>query len=323
MRKIYYLPFESYENDYCNRMKYYLSNYGLVVPMSKKNFIKSLLLIRDNDFIFLNWFENQIVNNTKFSILGFLKVFFVFLLCRMSLGKFVYVKHNNYPHDCSKKDILKATWAISVFEKMANIVVVHSLTELNSKRSYIPHPLYESITDTNLLNKGKSYIIFGRIVPYKKIEKVIEIFPSNKKLIIAGICQDSEYLNKLVKMSESKTNIEIIPKFLTQNEVKSLVEKSAGMLITHNDDDMIVSGSFFYAMTLRSKVYALETPFFRWAEEKMGSKYIETFSTLNDLEDILNKPSSSKQEGRLTMIDLFGETAMNETLYSLFNGEKR
>lgn len=304
-------------------MKYYLSNYGLVVPMSKKNFIKSLLLIRDNDFIFLNWFENQIVNNTKFSILGFLKVFFVFLLCRMSLGKFVYVKHNNYPHDCSKKDILKATWAISVFEKMANIVVVHSLTELNSKRSYIPHPLYESITDTNLLNKGKSYIIFGRIVPYKKIEKVIEIFPSNKKLIIAGICQDSEYLNKLVKMSESKTNIEIIPKFLTQNEVKSLVEKSAGMLITHNDDDMIVSGSFFYAMTLRSKVYALETPFFRWAEEKMGSKYIETFSTLNDLEDILNKPSSSKQEGRLTMIDLFGETAMNETLYSLFNGEKR
>jgi len=304
-------------------MKYFLSSYGKVLPLDKINFFKLFFLIKRKDYIFLNWIENSIIRNKKFSFLGFLKVFFLMILYRLSLGTLVFVKHNNYPHDCCDKDIKISMWAIAIFEKIANKVVIHSIPDVKDDYSYIPHPLYEELDRTELMNAGyNNYLIFGRILPYKKIEKVIEIFPKNKNLIIAGSCDDELYLKKIQNLCLLNPNIEIVPRFLQHYEIKSLVEKSAGILITHNDDDMIVSGSFFYAMTLKSKVYALETPFFKWAEEMMGRKYITTFQNLNDLSDkILLDSNTESVEPKSTMIDLFGEQSIHKYMSNFFDGK--
>lgn len=318
MRKIYYSPFYNLSNEYCNRMKSFLSYYGNVLPINKWNFIKIFLLVRRDDYIFLNWVENSIIRKGQFSLLGFIKVFLIFSLFRLSLGKLVFVKHNHYPHDCSKKSIKVSIWAMNVLEKIANKVIIHSIPDLRDNYSYVPHPLYKEVLDSNLINTGTdTYLIFGRILPYKKIENVIEIFPENKKLIIAGACDDITYLTKLEKLVLSKSNIKIMARFLNHEEIKFLASESAGILITHNDDDMIVSGSFFYAMTLKSKVYALETPFFKWAEEQMGSDYISTFKNLNELsKGILCKKKNKK---KYSMIDLFGEKAVHNSLCDFFN----
>lgn len=323
MRKIYYSPFENSGNDYCNRMKSFLSSYGEVLPLNKSNFIKLFFLIRIKDYIFLNWIENSIIKNGKFNIFGFLKVFFLMILYRLSLGTLVFVKHNNYPHDCCEEDIKISMWAIKIFEKIANKVVIHSIPDLRGDYFYIPHPLYEELEDPNLVNSDSdNYLIFGRILPYKKIEQVIEVFPRNKNLIIAGSCDNEIYLKKIKNICLSKPNIEILPRFLEHNEIKSLVEKSAGILITHNDDDMIVSGSFFYAMTLKSKVYALETPFFKWAEKMMGRKYITLFKNLNELStEILSDAYSESMKSQSNMIDLFGEKTMHKYISNFFDGK--
>lgn len=302
-------------------MKYFLSFYGDVLPFKKYEFLKIFFTIRKNDYIFFNWLENLIIRNGRFNVIGFSKAFLILTIFRLSLGRVVFVKHNNYPHDCCKDDIEKAKKAIRFFEKLANIVIVHSLPDTYGNNVYVPHPLYKNISNSTLINKNNdTYVIFGRILPYKKIENVIEIFPVNKKLIIAGSCTDKEYLQKLKSISYLKENIEIIPKFLEENEIKSLVEESAGILITHNDDDMIVSGSFFYAMTLKSRVYALETPFFKWVEEQIGNEYVTTFSDLCDLEYAINRNISQKSVNGLSMIDLFGEKSIHNSLSSLFNG---
>ena len=323
MRKIYYSPFNNLSNDYCNRMKHFLSSYGEVLPLNKSNFLKLFFMIRKKDYNFLNWFENSIIKNSKFSLLGFLKVFCLMILYRLSLGTLVFVKHNNYPHDCCKEDIKISMWAIKIFEKIANKVVIHSIPDVKDNYFYIPHPLYQELENSELVNTGcNNYLIFGRILPYKKIEQVIEVFPKNKNLIIAGSCDDEIYLKKIKNICLSKPNIEILPRFLEHNEIKSLVEKSAGILITHNDDDMIVSGSFFYAMTLKSKVYALETPFFKWAEKMMGRKYITTFKNLNELStEILLDAYSESIESQSTMIDLFGEKTMHKCISNFFDGK--
>ncbi|WP_191112963.1 hypothetical protein [Acinetobacter lwoffii] len=291
--------------------------------MNKSNFIKLFFLMRKKDYIFFNWIENSIIKNKKFSFLGFLKVFFLMIMYRISLGTLVFVKHNNYPHDCGEKDIKISVRAIEIFEKIANKVVIHSIPDIKDDYFYIPHPLYKEPDSPELINTGyQNYLIFGRILPYKKIEKVIEVFPHNKNLIIAGACDDDIYLKKIKNLCLLKPNVEILPRFLKHNEIKSLVKKSAGILITHNDDDMIVSGSFFYAMTLKSKVYALETPFFKWAEEMMGGQCITTFQNLNDLSDkILLDSNIELVEPKSTMIDLFGEETMHKCMSNFFDGK--
>lgn len=42
------------------------------------------------------------------------------------------------------------------------------------------------------------------------------------------------------------------------------VSASQGLILTHSDEDMIVSGSFFFAASLGVPVYAVKTPFFKW-----------------------------------------------------------
>lgn len=302
-------------------MKDFLSSYGDVLPVNKSNFLKLFFFINKEDYIFFNWIENSIIKNRKFSIFGFIKVLFIMVLFRLSRGNSVFVKHNNYPHDCCEKDISMSMMAISIFEKIANYVIVHSLPDVrNTRFNYVPHPLYKEISDPSVVNEDSdTYLIFGRILPYKKIEYVIDSFPINKKLIIAGACDDLLYLNKLEKLTSLRPNIKIVSKFLDHTEIEVLVKKCAGILITHNDNDMIVSGSFFYAMTLRSKVFALETPFFKWVEEEMGRKYVSTFKNLsamlNEIELGVDETSISKS----TMIDLFGEKNVHHYLSIFFN----
>lgn len=324
MRKIYYSPFYNSDNEYCNRMKDFLSSYGMVLPFEKSNFLKVFFNIGTDDYIFFNWIENSMVKNRRFSIVGFLKVFLFLVFFRMRSSNIVFVKHNNYPHNCCKKDIKKSIWAVSVFEKICNRVIVHSIPDLRKNYFYIPHPLYKEVSEPELINcVNDKYLVFGRIVPYKKIEELIVSFPKDKKLIIAGACDDKLYLEKLIGLCDKKLNIEIIPRFLNHDEIKALAEESSGILITHNDDDMIVSGTFFYAMTLRSKVYALETPFFKWAESKMGKKYITTFRNLNELSDeILKGVEVEKDNSGFTMIDLFGEKSVHSYMSNFFNGSK-
>ena len=305
-------------------MKGFLSSYGEVLSFDKSNFLKIFFSIRKNDYIILNWMENLIIKNGGFSIFGFLKVFLLLIFFRLSRGNVVFIKHNNYPHDCCEKDIQKSIWAIGVFEKICNRIVVHSIPDLRENYFYIPHPLYREISTPELVNlDSNKYLIFGRILPYKKIENVISIFPKNKNLVVAGACDDLPYLEKLMKLCDKKPNVEIIPRFLSHEQIESLVNISAGILITHNDDDMIVSGTFFYAMTLRCKVYALETPFFKWAENEMGKKYITTFRNLNDLSsEILMDVDVEEANARSTMIDLFGEKTMHSYMSKFFNGNK-
>lgn len=60
-----------------------------------------------------------------------------------------------------------------------------------------------------------------------------------------GKCSDSTYLEELNILIKAKNNIEILSEYISDEKAQELIMSSAGMLITHNDDDMIVSGSFF------------------------------------------------------------------------------
>ena len=295
MSKIYYTPFDNTVNAYTNRMKSILSAYGEVRRIDKKSFFSKIFTLNFKDVIVVNWLENMMIDkHGNINLVNVFKLFAIFLCFRMVFKKFIYVRHNHYPHSCNLQSAKKAKKILDFLEKLPHSTLVHSKVEVNKTRKYVPHPLYDVVPKQSTNVNLKRFIIFGSISKYKKIENVINEFPNDLSLLIMGKCSDEAYLVELKMLIAQKNNVEILSEFVSDEKAQELINSSAGMLITHNDDDMIVSGSFFYAMSIEAKVYALETPFFRWVAKEIGGSYIEVFSNLDQMFFNMQTVSSSK-----------------------------
>ncbi|WP_288397485.1 hypothetical protein [uncultured Acinetobacter sp.] len=324
MRNIYYFPKQNSLNSYCERFKECLSHYGVVKSIDIRDLLKYNFFFGRKEIIFLNWFENIILNKKgRVSNINIVKLIFIFLLFKLIFKKIVFIRHNNYPHSCNEKEKNIAKKIISKLEAFSDYVIVHSPKDTDNFRYYVSHPLYDNNGDYNIKNNvdSKTYIVFGRIEKYKKIENLIINFPEGFNLVVAGKCSDKLYLKDLLKLSYKRKNISIISHYLTDEEAKEIIQKSNGILITHNEDDMIVSGSFFYGLSVQSKVYALQTPFFQWAKDEMGNRYIETFISLTDMISRIKENVIKNEEigNGKTPVDLFGDETIIKQLKVFFD----
>lgn len=268
--RIGYTPFESSENAYTARTVEILSRLGGVskVP-TLRGFLRSPFSCRPNsyEFIIANWVENGIVNRKgRLSIVGVLKFVLNVVLFKVLSRKTIFVRHNNFPHHSSPATSAYAARIIDWAEIFFDYVVTHSGHNATSKRKYIPHPLYKHSHRTGRAQEqpGDYFLIFGRILPYKKIEALIEAVPAHVRLVIAGSAPDKNYVEYLRGLAVTK-DIQLIPEFVSDERAAELCKSSRGIVITHNDNDMIVSGTFFYALSLGVPLYTVSTPFAEWA----------------------------------------------------------
>lgn len=318
MPKIYYTPFDNAVNAYTQRMKFILSNYGKVHRIDKHSIMNKIFKFNFNDVIVVNWLENIMINKKgNISLLGLVKLFAIFICFRMIFRRFIYVRHNHYPHSCNLKSSKRAKKILDFLENIPHFTLVHSEVEAKGKRIYMPHPLYNIAYKSSRANvDNKKLIIFGSISRYKKIEAVIESLPDNLYLLVIGGCNDADYLNYLNSLKKDKKNIEIIPEYVSDEKVQELINSARGMLITHNDDDMIVSGSFFYAISIRAKTYVLETPFFNWVSQELGERHIKVSSNLEQMfSDIIYESELTNANNAKSPEDLFSD----EIIISKFN----
>lgn len=323
--KITYFPINSGANSYPARMQNILSSIAEINKLDLKKLAMEILKfnLSKNDMIILNWVESDLIGkNGFFSIKGVFKVLLKFIIFKIKFEQVVFVRHNIYPHKTNKTIGSKAEWVVDVLERLCTSVIVHSPVHVKNGNIYIPHPLYEYPLCNNNSNSidNNLFIIFGRIVEYKKYEQVIEFFPEEQKLLIAGDCEDSNYLKKIQDLVSNNDNITVSPFFLSDEQAKELISSTAGMIISHADDDMIVSGSFFYGLTLGIKMFAVATPFLTWVEGILGEEVIQTFPDVKTLcEYIATKPLRKKisAEKISEINDLFSDEKIRETFYSI------
>ncbi|HBS5675285.1 TPA: hypothetical protein MAK66_005012 [Klebsiella pneumoniae] len=322
---IYFYPYRTDINSYPLRIQYILSDSFFIKNLSFKQEAIKVLSFRffRKDIAIINWLENGFVNkNGGISYVGIIRVFIILLLLKIRFKKLLYVKHNHYPHNIKTKHIKMVISMMKIMASFFDFAVVHSPTEVNL--TYLPHPLYKYPLE---LSQNKSnpdidkYIIFGRITRYKKIEDVILAFPDNKKLIIAGGCEDREYLSFLEELIKNKTNIIIKGYFLSDKDAENLIKGCNGLILSHSNEEMIVSGSFFYSLTMGVKVYAIETPFLTWVEENVGENVIQNFKNLHDMmETIMNEQHLNYcygEENINKINELFSDKLIRETFESL------
>ena len=308
--KIGYYPFTTKDNPYVERTKEILGNFCEVreTPSIRKAILNPWIMLRHrNDATILNWTDNHIVSrNGKISLLGIVSLLVYLALIKASSKKILFVRHNNYPHHCIPGTGKIASRIIDRLERFFDRAITHSGHNQSAHRVYIPHPLYKEET-TSQETPGDHYLIFGRILPYKKIEQLIANIPATISVIVAGSAPDKDYLENLYSCAEGK-NITFIPRYIPAKEAEHIAKTSRGILITNNDADMVVSGSYFYAFSLGIPIYTVSTPFAEWASEELKISDLNIFKTVNELCLQLSDSSPLK-----------GISNIKEVSHSLFN----
>lgn len=280
--KIGYVPGHAEGNAYVQRTQEALAELGQVYPLSPSTkSLWRLLRFRPGffDVIIVNWLEYKTANPAtgKLSWAGVLAYFVQILSLRIFCRRLIYLRHNIYPHHADNRSANTLSRIIDLSEHFYSTTATHSGHFTN--KHYVPHPLYE---EHPVAAKGDHFIVFGRVMPYKNIEQLISHFPADEQLIVAGPCDDPPYFRKLRAAAEGK-KVEFISRFLSEDEARHLVGTARGLILSHADSDMIVSGSFFYALSLGTPIVAVKTPFFNWVEQELD---LQGLTIVDEVESI-------------------------------------
>ncbi|MDB5893959.1 MAG: hypothetical protein JWQ88_1490 [Rhodoferax sp.] len=283
-----YTPFSNVDNLYVARMREVLSRYGEVKQFQgvKQSILDVLRWNRRRyDVAFFNWMENDILHprTHRISWLRVAKVFLKTLATGFISRRTVFFRHNLYPHATLKSQEHLAQRILARYERLFDVVYVHSGAHLDNGRIYCPHPLYPHAAPEPSGGEADGlpaslkrplpdefFVAFGRIARYKQILELAKAFPADRNLLIIGSISDMAYSRELEAID--RPNIFYRPGLLSEADAQATILKSRAVVISHAGDNTIVSGSFFYAVSLPVPVIAVETPFLKWAAPRVGGE---------------------------------------------------
>ena len=319
------IPFDSGVNLYAERLRANLSALGEVVPVGTPLERLARVFAREPSFdvVIAGWLENALVTASgRLSIVGLGKLIAHTLMLRAQARRVVYVRHNRYPHNARPAHAKRLTQLLDVLEYMYDLTLTHSPAELAPRRAYCPHPLYDAARDEPLLPRDVDltpgyFVVFGRIAPYKNIEALIEGFPDNQRLLVAGVVDDPAYARRLMQLR--RPNVVIAPGYLSEAQAQSVLRRAAGVVVCHSAEDVIVTGSFFYAISLSKPVYAVATPFLRAIQAQVGPRVLLTAADVSELCRRLGARVDAPSHGEWNHVRaVFGDASVCRHLSAVF-----
>lgn len=325
-KELLIFPRHSQENGYIERMVSLLEGVGVVKPIPSffsRDLLARLLFSKKADFALLNWLENDLLDaDGQFSILRAIKLLLKVSVIKLMARKLIYVKHNMYPHRTRKEDVKKVVFFLSFFSRFFHKIIAHSPHLEKEGVQYVPHPLYVlgkgGGCELNIPFSPKNYfVVFGRLEVYKNVHSLIEILPDEINLLVVGKASDSSYLELLKR--KSKGNVFFVSDFVSDEYAEKAICNSNGVVICHREENVIVSGTFFYAASLGVRVFALATPFFRYIESISESSHVVVGNDISALlEELKHSPDQGNESGRRTFwLSYFGDEKVMLSLRKL------
>ncbi|MBV8741542.1 MAG: hypothetical protein JOZ12_07125 [Sinobacteraceae bacterium] len=216
------------------------------------------------------------------------------LLLRIFARRLVFVRHNLYPHRTAARSAVLAQKLIDYYERCCDVAFVHSGDELTLRngpraRHYLPHPLYRRVPTADPMAvrarlgvPTRYFLVFGRIVPYKRIEQLMAKWPAaGHALVVCGEVGDESYAQLLA--TRARDNIVYKPGLLDEEEAQALMLGAEALVMAHAEPNTLVSGSFFYALSLGRPVVALRTAFLEWIAPRLGERIVSLAADLDAL----------------------------------------
>jgi glycosyltransferase involved in cell wall biosynthesis len=334
-KRIAYVPwFEaSVEKGYTLRMRELLGAFGEVVAF--RGFgeaLRSNLRSRRGrlDVVVLNWTDNDLLDRrTKtVALRKVAKLFARTFALRLVAKQLVFVRHNNFPHAVAHGHEAEAARWVDRYERLFDTVLTHSGEEQQLPRRYCPHPLYHRvpIADGTRASLGwlpsHYFVVFGRIVRYKKLAELMRAFPADRTLLVLGAIGDQAYAKELASIE--RPNVVFKPGLIDETDAQAIVANSAALLISHADEDVIVSSSFFFAMSLRVPVIAVATPYLRWVAPRVGPDLLRLASDVEGLcerlDEAIDDPKSDAEATGTIEREFGDDTVRGALLAALGHG---
>lgn len=262
-----YFPQNISNNKYVDIIKGSISINGIDI----EGMVNSKIIKGEYDIVNLNWFESIQAKNKAEGYKIFLKRSLLLTYLKYKKIKIIWTLHNRVPHDGEYTKL-----SIALMKKMAkvsDVIIIHCsetrevIQKLNpsinvEKIKLIQHPNYIDVYEKksinyrekyNILENEMVYLFFGQIRPYKNVELIIEAAKESRvsaKFIIAGKACDKEYEKKILNMVGKNNNIIPIFKYISDDEVTSLIDSSDVVILPYDIKSSLNSGAAILAFSL-------------------------------------------------------------------------
>ncbi|VXD25471.1 Glycosyl transferase group 1 [Planktothrix serta PCC 8927] len=232
------------------------------------------------DIVHLHWLEFYIKASSKGAKFWACVKFLLDIILIRILGlKIVWTVHNQTAHDAQFPEL--EYWTRQILSRLVNGMIFHSYSSLklvakdykfnHKKAIVIPHGHYRDVYGASLNSiesrqqlglplTGHIYMNIGYLKPYKRIEKLIDIWKNNHNyfandsLVIVGKPVDKSYCLKLKELSKNIPGLFLIPEFVHPNNIPVFL--SAADVIVFPFEKILTSGSLILAMSYNKPIIA-------------------------------------------------------------------
>ena len=328
-------PFTNHTNRYIQIQKDLYRAIGYdVVPLSIKGLLKGgfFQLFKAENILAFHWLEYRPFKREKgtarLSPTGSLLFAFYCLLMVIGRAKVVYFMHDHAVHDTVGFNRRLSIRIIAFVRRLADYTVVHAPDfQRQYGAQYLPHPLYwdapgQAPTTPKEARAKPLYSLLGVIRPYKQIDAVLDVWPAESALYIAGHATEAYLatLNEIIERRSLRDVVQLDAKFLSDAEFAQSIVDSDVLILPHAADSMLVSGAFFEAIGRVPLLISRSTPFMKWAARKFDN--VMLFDDVSELPHILRTvdeswPAIARNAANRVAVDEFGWNACRR-LYQQF-----
>lgn len=271
-----FFPIENKTNSYINNMINIFKESEISI-YSLDEVKKSFKLFKKIDIFHFNWYENLDAETHYKAVYNVVKKILLISFIKLFNKKIIWTMHNKIPHDSINNKL--ALFMLKFMAKKSDKIVIHSKhskevlknifnnKKLLKKVVYVHHVDY--INNYKIDNKlsrktfgiddNQLVLVFcGAVRKYKNIEILIKVFNElklkNCKLIIAGNPHTSSYKQELNKIIKGNENIVTNFKFLSDDELFSLINLSDALILPYNKKSSLNSGSIILGFSSKRTV---------------------------------------------------------------------
>lgn len=293
MKTIFCYPFHLKNNRYIDIHKSLWSELGYKVT-SLKGLTFFTLINRNNNYAIFNWLEDSVIRaNGKSRLITFVYKVVLLFTAKLFCKHVIWVRHNIKPHSLKGEKPLYLNLFEKIYLFISDCVVTHADIECKHKHHYVvPHPLYSEGFEfkTAGLNDDPTidFIFFGAVTKYKNLDVLLKMWPSNKKLVIAGACKDEVLKNDLEEIIMRRNlMVDWLDRFIQDDELNNLLKNSRVVLIPHSSGSMIVSGSFYHAVSYGCEVIMSNNAFYDYLNKFFPYVHVVNDASIDEKLDLL------------------------------------
>ncbi|WP_338667627.1 hypothetical protein [Pseudodesulfovibrio methanolicus] len=215
----------------------------------------------------ISWLEDNVGFLDVNPWVAFVKCIIILSALKIKTKKMIWVRHNLKPHDLVRATKLYNT-LVKILTAVSDVVVTHAENDRVHNSTIIPHHLYSGEKPADTI-RDIDMLYFGVIKKYKGIDRLLGEWPSDKKLILLGRCDDADLKKRInAAIVERDLDVEWRNEFVSDDELNDHISRSKFVILPHLDETMIVSGAFYHAISFGANIILRDGAFARTCQQR-------------------------------------------------------